>query len=68
MSSISRACLDMVFCSIHSPMLMRSHSSACLASQGASRGSVLAIFSIDNKPTPRLATAHGLIVQGTVPP
>lgn len=68
MSSISRARLDMVLFSIHSPTLMRSHSAACFASQGFSRGIDLHILSIESRPTPRLATAHGLIVQGMVPP
>jgi len=68
MSSISRAGLDIVFASIHSPTLMRSHSAACLASQGASRGIDLHIFSSASKPRPRLVTAHGLMVQGIVPP
>ena len=68
MSSISRACLDMVFLSSHSPRLMRSHSAASFASQGASRGIDLHIFSIESRPRPRLVTAHGLTVQGMVPP
>src|ERR1700739_209793 len=67
MSNISRACLDMVFFSIHSPRLMRSHSAACFASHGFSRGIDLHILSNDNKPRPRLVTAHGLMVQGMVP-
>src|SRR6185437_117893 len=68
MSSISRACLDIVFFSIHAPRLIRSHSAASFASQGASRGIDLHIRSNDIKPRPRLVTAHGLIVQGMVPP
>src|ERR1700757_2637892 len=67
MSSISPACFDKTFRSSHSAKLIRSHSAAFFASHGASKGTDLHICSTSSRPTPRLAIAHGLIVQGIVP-